>query len=84
MKTDETSAVNVHLKPPGSIVIEGSPKGATVHMTGPNGFDETVGIPSTISKLPRGTYRLTASRSGSDPERHRIDVRSGRTCQFAR
>ena len=59
-----TAQVAVALKAPGSLVVEGTPAGAKVEVTGPGGFATTQGLPLSIDAASRGSYQIKVSRPG--------------------
>jgi hypothetical protein len=79
VRTDQTSALNILLKPPGNLFVEGTPKGARITITGPNDFKVTKGLPIKISGVPYGRYTIVASRSGYKTVRTSKTVHAGQT-----
>ena len=45
-------------------------------VTGPD-YERTVGIGSTLTELPLGTYRVAISKQGFEPEVRRLELKDG-------
>ncbi len=67
----------VALKPPGSLVVDGTPSGARVDISGPSGYRATEGLPCTVQGALRGQYTLRVSRDGYQTESRTVQVQSG-------
>ena len=74
-----TATVEVVLKAPGSLMVEGTPTGALVQITGPDGFSVKRGLPVTVKRAARGAYRVVVSRPGYEGAEHEVAVSPGET-----
>ncbi len=79
VKNGDTARVQVGLKQPGSLVVEGTPAGAQVDITGPGGFSVTKGLPVTVEGASRGTYRVKVTRQGYGAFEATAEVKGGET-----
>ncbi|MBM4346310.1 MAG: SUMF1/EgtB/PvdO family nonheme iron enzyme, partial [Deltaproteobacteria bacterium] len=78
-----TAKVAVALKPPGTLVVEGTPAGAQVDIVGPGGFSVTRGLPVTVEGAARGKYVVKVSRPGYAAVQYEAEVKGGATATVA-
>ena len=76
-RADETTVQQHTLDALGGLVVEGSPRGAKVEVSGPKGFHEQGGLPMRIRNLSSGTYTVTVQREGYDPFEQSAAVEAG-------
>ena len=77
VRADQTSSLNITLLPPGHLVVEGTPKGSKVEVSGR--IRTVQGLPMAIRSAPSGTYHLTISNPGYYSQRLSKRVRAGQT-----
>ena len=77
----QTTTVSVGLRPPGTLVVEGTPEGAQVEITGPGGFQATDGLPVTVEGAPKGAYSVKVSRAGYGGHSATVQVVPGETAR---
>ena len=82
VRPGEETKVEVALKRFGSLKIGGSPRGAKVIVTGPNGFKVERGLPLEASDLESGTYHVTVSRTGYVSQEKDLSVSPGTTVRW--
>ncbi len=83
VRLGETTRVTVALKPPGSLVVEGTPVGAGVEISGPGGLAVVKGLPVTVEGAARGTYRVKVTRQRYVGIEANAEVRAGQTASLA-
>lgn len=79
IKTDQTKALNVRLKKPGTLRIKGKPKGSKVTIVGPRKFNATKGLPVRIKGAKSGEYDVVVSRKGYQSATKVLSVQAGKT-----
>jgi iron(II)-dependent oxidoreductase len=80
----EAKQVNLELRLLGGLSVTGEPIGATVKVTGPNGFrDVEGGLPWEAEGLKSGTYHVEVSQAGCGPQATDVTVEPGRTAQVS-
>ena len=79
VKTDETKALNIRLKKPGTLHIKGKPKGAKVRIVGPGTFEVSKGLPVRVKGAKSGKYDVVVSRKGYRSAKKVLSVRAGKT-----
>ena len=75
---DDVTVHRIQLKELGSLEITGTPKGATVKVTGPGRFSHTGALTWKASGLKSGTYRVKVSRKGYEEQEKTVEVKPGR------
>ena len=72
----------VLLEAPGNLEVSGTPRGATVDLTGPKGFKAKDGLPLSLSGALRGTYNLRVHREGYRSFRGQVTVEPAKTTRL--
>ena len=82
---DDVTVHRIELKQLGSLEITGTPKGATVKVTGPGGFSHTGALTWKASGLTSGMYKVQVSQEGFRESTRTAGVRPGKEAnlQFA-
>ncbi len=70
--------VSMKLYHPGTLVVTGSPAGASTWITGPGGFSVVRGLPVTVTGARRGTYQVKVSREGYRAVQRQAAVNPGK------
>jgi TolB-like protein len=74
---DETTVEKLELRALGGLKVTGTPGGAAVKVTGPNGFSDEGGLPWEAEGLPAGSYRVEVTREGYDAFSQETTVEPG-------
>ena len=75
---DDVTVHRIKLKELGGLEVSGTPKGATVKVTGPGRFSHTGALTWKASGLKSGTYRVKVSRKGYQDQEKTVQVKPGR------
>lgn len=78
---DEVTVEKVELKRLGGLQIGGSPAGAAVKVTGPNGFSDESGLPWEAEGLSSGSYQVKVRRAGYADADLVAEVKPGETAK---
>jgi len=79
---DEITLVKIELKRLGSLDVTGSPAGAAVTVSGPEGFSHAGGLPWSAENLVAGAYRVQVSRPGYRTFTEMAQVAPGETARL--
>jgi formylglycine-generating enzyme required for sulfatase activity len=74
---DDVALARFDLKPLGSLKIVGTPSGAAVHVSGPDGFQDDGGLPWEAEGLKSGTYQVKVTRAGYGADEKSVEVKPG-------
>jgi formylglycine-generating enzyme required for sulfatase activity len=76
---DDLAVVKIELKQLGALKVTGSPAGADVEMSGPDGWHDQGELPCEVPGLKSGLYRVTVAKSGYDAAEQTVEVAPGET-----
>ncbi|MBL8922757.1 MAG: SUMF1/EgtB/PvdO family nonheme iron enzyme [Myxococcaceae bacterium] len=81
---DDVAIIELALQKPASLEVVGTPEGAQVKVTGPEGFQNEGGLPWKAEGLTPGEYVVSISREGYSTEEWRGVVAAGKAQQVMR
>jgi penicillin-binding protein activator len=82
VQANRTMTLRVSMKRLGAIKVAGSPRGARVEVSGPNGFLKQGSLPWQAEGLIGGAYRVKVSQRGYASQEKTLRVSTGRAAKW--